>query len=298
LGEHPRESGAGDDAPETRPATETLFARADPVILDSLGAALIATCLLPSVGGGAAPGLPQVDSIRCRGASPKHLQGVGADDRGALYWSFTVELVKTDVNGKVLRSVPVADHHGDLCVVGGKVYVAVNLGEFNRPAGRADSWVFVYDAETLEGLSKHHVPEVVHGAGGIAHHDGTFLVVGGLPPGTDGNLLYEYDESFAFLRRHVLASGYTLMGIQTAAFAEGAWWFGCYGDPRVLLKADEDLRLLGRWDLDASLGIVGVGGGRLLVAEGLRDSSGYSGVLRPFEVAGEDALRRIETRSR
>lgn len=234
-------------------------------------------------------------SVRCEGSYPKHLQGVCVDDEGNLYWSFTVELVKTDSDGKVLRSVPVADHHGDLCLVGDRLYVAVNLGAFNKPAGSADSWVYVYDSDTLEELSRHSTPEVVHGAGGIAHHDGRFLVVGGLPPGTEENPLYEYDESFAFRRRHLLPSGYTLMGIQTAAFAEGAWWFGCYGDPQRLLKADEDLQLIGHWDFDASLGIVGVGDGTLLVAEGLRDSSrGYSGVVHLYRVDEAAGLRRIE----
>ncbi len=246
----------------------------------------------------AGPSPPDAGPVRFEGRYAGHLQGICADDQGHLYWSFTVELVRTDSAGKVIRSVPVASHHGDLCLVGDRLYVAVNLGAFNRPPGEADSWVYVYDATTLEELARHPVPEAVHGAGGIAHHDGRFLVVGGLPPGTDENYVYEYDESFSFRRRPVLPSGYTLMGIQTAAFAEGAWWFGCYGDPRVLLKADEDLRLLGRRDLDASLGIVGVGGGRLLVAEGLRDEDGYSGVVHPYEVDAGDGLRRIGPEAR
>lgn len=44
-------------------------------------------------------------------------------------------------------------------------------------------------------------------------------------------------------RRHlVVESGHTLMGIQTAAFAKGRWWFGCYGNARTMLKTDESWR--------------------------------------------------------
>lgn len=206
--------------------------------------------------------------VACDGHYPKHLQGVCTNDRDAVYWSFTDVLVQTDLAGKVLRKIPVADHHGDLCHHDGRLYVAVNLGQFNQPAGKADSWVFVYDAGTLQELARHKVPEVVHGAGGVAYRDGRFFVVGGLPPGTNENSVYEYDAHFQFQRRHVLASGYTLMGIQTAAFDGKHCWFGCYGSPRRLLKADASFQLVGQWDFDASLGIVGLPDGRLLVARG------------------------------
>ena len=212
----------------------------------------------------------QFQAVQCEGVYPRHLQGVCTNDRDAIYWCFTDVLVKTDTKGHVLKQVPVANHHGDLCFGNGKLYVAVNLGKFNQPAGKADSWVYVYDAETLKELARHKTPELVHGAGGIASRDGRFLVVGGLPPGTDENYLYEYDESFRFLKRHVLASGYTLMGIQTAAFIHGHWWFGCYGKPAILLKADPSFRLVGRYLFDCSLGIVGLPDGRILVARGLR----------------------------
>jgi 7,8-dihydropterin-6-yl-methyl-4-(beta-D-ribofuranosyl)aminobenzene 5'-phosphate synthase len=80
--------------------------------------------------------------------------------------------------------------------------------------------------------------------------------------------VYEYDGDFHFVERHVIKSGNTLMGIQTATFAHGSWWFGCYGNPRVLLKTDELFDLIGKYDCDASLGIVGIPKGRLFVARG------------------------------
>ncbi len=255
-------------------------------------------CLVPTSEDGDSPSPSEFgSSVRCEGHYPRHLQGISADDQGNLYWSFTVELVKTDPDGKVLRSVAVASHHGDLCLVDGRLYVAVNLGAFNEPPGSADSWVYVYDADTLEELARHRIPEVVHGAGGVAYHDGTFLVVGGLPPGTNENYLYEYDESFAFHRRHVLPSGYTLMGIQTAAFADGAWWFGCYGAPG-LVEGRRELpahRALGPRRLAWDRGHRGreTAGGR-----GARDQSGHSGVVHPYKVDGANGLRRIKSESR
>jgi hypothetical protein len=122
-------------------------------------------------------------------------------------------------------------------------------------------------ATRLAELAKHRVPELVHGAGGMAWHDGKFIVVGGLPPGVNENYAYEYDESFKFVKRHVIASGYTLMGIQTVTHADGAWWFGCYGKPQVLLRADEKFQFTGKWEFNASVGIVPIRGGRFLIAQ-------------------------------
>jgi enterochelin esterase-like enzyme len=211
---------------------------------------------------------------------PKHLQGIGCDGH-SLFWSFTTTLVKSDLQGTVLKSVPVADHHGDLCVHDGKVFVAVNLGKFNDPAGHADSWVFAYDAASLKELARYPVPEVFHGAGGIGVHNGNFFIVGGLPETVPENYVYEYDARFTFQRKHTIASGHTELGIQTAAFAHGRWYFGCYGKPQQLLITDTDFRLLGRYPWDCSLGIEALPGGRLLSASGLcSGTAGCTGKIR------------------
>ena len=207
-------------------------------------------------------------AVPCEGTYPHHLQGICTNERDAIYWSFTTTLVKTDRQGKVLQKIPVASHHGDICFDDGKIYVAVNLGKFNDAAGRADSWVYVYDAGDLSFLKKHEVQQVFHGAGGIGIRNGQFFVVGGLPEGVNENYVYQYDQDFRFVKKHVINSGYTLMGIQTATFADGQWWFGCYGKPQVMLKTDESFRLLGKYEFDCSLGIVGLSEGRFLVARG------------------------------
>ena len=208
-------------------------------------------------------------NTQCEGVYPHHLQGVCIDGQGNIFWSFTTELVKTNASGKVLLKIPVGNHHGDLCYQDGKVFVAVNFGAFNHPEGKSDSWFYVYDAKKLLLIAKHQTPEVIYGAGGIASHQGKFIVVGGLPKGINENYLYEYDVNFKFVKKHVLKSGYTLLGIQTATFADNQWWFGCYGTE--LLKADANFKFIAKHHIDCSLGVERVTDKLLLVARGARD---------------------------
>ncbi len=208
----------------------------------------------------AAQDVLELEPVVCEGVYPHHLQGIATDGQ-AIYWSFTTTLVKTDRSGKLLAKVATANHHGDLCYHEGKLYVAVNLGEFNNPRGNADSRVYVYDAASLRELARHRVPEVIYGAGGIGVAQGHFFVVGGLPSDMPENYVYEYDADFRFIARRVIKSGHTHLGIQTATFAHHRWWFGCYGVPPVLLVTDADFRLLGRYPFDCALGIEGLPGG-------------------------------------
>ncbi len=243
------------------------------------------TCVLLFACWGASPGFgadpAALGQVACQGDYQHHLQGVCHNGQGAIYWSFTTELVKTDRHGKVLKKIPVANHHGDLCFHAGKLFVAVNLGRFNDPQGNADSWVYVYDAETLQPLAQHETQEVFHGAGGIGVRGGHFFVVGGLPEGVQQNYVYEYDSKFRFVTRHVIKSGWTHLGIQTATFHDNAWWFGCYGAPAILLKTDAQFKMLGRFEFDASLGIMGLSRDRLSVAKGPRTAEGRNlGSLR------------------
>ncbi len=229
-------------------------------------------------------------AVTCPGYYPHHLQGVCLDEE-AIFWSFTTRMVKTDRAGKRITEVPAANHHGDLCHHDGKIYVAVNLGKFNDPGGKADSWVYVYSARDLTLLSRHPVPELIYGAGGIAYHAGKFLVVGGLSPGSTANRVYLYDPAFKLDREISLPGGYTLMGIQTATFADDHWWFGCYGEPKILLKANEALNRVEHFQFDASLGIVPTGMGRLLVARGTHSRErGHTGRLVPASTDSRSGL--------
>ncbi len=236
---------------------------------------------------------PTFHPVTCEGTYRHHLQGICTDGQ-AIYWSFTTTLVKTDLDGKLLKQIPVANHHGDLCRHDGKLYVAVNLGKFNDPQGNADSWVYVYDAESLKETDRHEVQEVFHGAGGIGFHRGHFFVVGGLPDGVEENYVYEYDPAFRFKKKHVINSGHTRLGIQTATFAHGRWWFGCYGSPQILLVTDPDFRMQGRYEFNCSLGIEGIPDGRMLSAVGrCNKETGCIGFVRIAVPDEDNGLRYL-----
>ena len=227
--------------------------------------------------------------VACPGAYPGHLQGIARDDDGNLYWSFTTYLVKTDASGVERAKVAVPTHYGDLTWHAGNVYVAVNFGAFNQEPGKAKSWVCVHDAGSLALLASNAVPEVVHGAGGMEWHDGRFFIVGGLPETHTDNYVYEYSESFVFQRRHVIASGWTHLGIQTVCRADdGTWWFGCYGKPAVTLRTDDTFRFLGKHVFDSSVGIARVPDhGEVLVAKNFRSKTDKSNTatVAPVHVA-------------
>jgi len=154
--------------------------RAFPII------AQICAIVLPLLASGpATAGDGLFKNITCEGTYSKHLQGICTDDKDSIFWCFTDVLVKTDQEGRVVKKIPVASHHGDLCHHDGKVYVAVNLGQFNSPDGKANSWVYVYRAADLSEVARHRTPEVIYGAGGMAYHDRRFIVIGGLPIGVE-----------------------------------------------------------------------------------------------------------------
>ncbi len=220
-------------------------------------------------------------TVVCEGAYPSHLQGIETDGQNSIFWSWTTEIVRTDMEGKIQARVAALNHQGDVCYRNGKLYVAVNLGKFNQPAGQADSHIYEYDALTLRELHQYPVPELVHGAGGIAFHNGRFMVVGGLVPGINENYLYEYDENFRFIERHTIASGYTLLGIQTIAYHNNNWWLGCYGKPAVTLQADSTYQLKGKYMYDASLGIAPYSGTQVWIGSNRHvQGKGYVGRAR------------------
>jgi len=194
------------------------------------------------------------DVISCEGTYGGHLQGVATDGE-SIYWSFTVRLVKTDLKGHILAALDVPSHHGDLCVKDGVVYVAVNLGRFNFE-DKGVSEVQAYAAKDLKPVGRWPLPMCGHGAGGMTYDGDRFFVVGGLPATHECNYVYEFTSDFTLVKRHELCTGFTLMGIQTAAFEDGKFLFGiygCSGDPSGVLVCPRDLgsfvRRLGSGDV-------------------------------------------------
>ena len=201
------------------------------------------------------------EKIACEGNYGGHLQGIATDGE-SIYWSFTVKVIKTDLAGKILLSREAPSHQGDLCYKDGTLYVAVNRGRFNTETN-AISEVTSYDARTLEPIKTIPLPEVRHGAGGMTWKDDRFYVVGGLPLMHEHNYVYEYTSSFQFVRRHDLDTGYTWMGIQTAAYEDGRFLFGIYGasgDTGGVLSCPADLSTFVRYIGRGSTGIMKLDG--------------------------------------
>ena len=207
----------------------------------------------------AVAGLP--DKIVCEGDYGGHLQGVATDGE-SIYWSFTVAVVKTDLSGKILVSRTAPSHQGDLCYKDGVVYVAVNRGKFNTEA-RAVSQVTAYDAKTLEPKWTKPLPDMPHGAGGMTWKGDRFYIIGGLPLRHEKNYVYEYTSDFTFVKRHDLDTGFTWMGIQTAAHEDNTFYFGIYGskgDPSGVLACPDDLSSWKRYTCGGSVGILKLDG--------------------------------------
>lgn len=212
------------------------------------------------------------EDIHCPGAYDGHLQGIAVDAHGSIYWSFTVALVKTASDGTLLQQIVVPGHHGDLWVEGDMVYVVFNQPASNGEPGARDSWICAYKTDDLSSVWKKEVPEVVRGAGGLAMHNGHFFVVSGrLWKGHDESYVYEYDGDCVFLKRHLLRIGNNHLGIQTMAYADGAWWFGCYGNPPKTVHANEDFSIEREFDYDCSLGIAPAPGGGFYIGHGKRN---------------------------
>jgi len=209
------------------------------------------------------------DRIVCAGDYGGHLQGVATDGE-SIYWSFTVAVVKTDLTGKILASRAAPSHQGDMCYKDGVVYVAVNRGKFNTET-RGVSQVTAYDAKTLEPLKTIPLPEMPHGAGGMTWKGDKFYIIGGLPLKHEKNYVYEYTSDFTFVKRHDLDTGFTWMGIQTAAHEDNTFYFGIYGskgDPSGVLACPDDLSSYTRYTGAGSVGIIKLDGAYYLGGTG------------------------------
>jgi hypothetical protein len=234
------------------------------------------------------PGTNELDGLALvnahAGPFPDHLQGIAIDPAGDVYWSFTERLVKTDSQGRKIAEVAARSHLGDLAWRDGKLYVAVNHGKFNDANAAHDSWIAVHDATTLVEIERHALPEVRYGAGGVCFAGDRIVVVGGLPrehvDALDAaNEVHEYDLAFRHVRTVRLGGGWTRLGIQTAEFAFGRFFFGCYGTPRCTLVASPDLQHVERFDgADCAYGVAATPT-HLVVARGERRDDGHRATL-------------------
>lgn len=203
-------------------------------------------------------------NIICNGSYRHHLQGIATDGK-SIYWSMTTTLIKTDLDGNVLVSIEVPMHHGGLCVLDGKVYVALGMAGFNKVTPPDKNHVYVYDASDLKLLEKHPVPEACYGAGAVAAANGFFYVVGGLPKDHTSNHIFQYDKDFKFVRQIDL-EGYTLLGIQSITYWNGHFFLGAYSQPRTTI-CDSSFNKVSTSDVSTCYGLAIFPDGRFLVGK-------------------------------
>ncbi|MBE6426531.1 MAG: hypothetical protein E7029_11220 [Planctomycetaceae bacterium] len=249
-------------------------------------------------------GMRSVSAVefRCEGEYPQHLQGFASDGE-SVFWSFTSVLVKTDLNGKRLQQIDVPSHHGDCCVVDGKLYVATHL---NWPAEDRSAWIYIYDCRDLTLLEKINVPEL-DGAGldGISFFDGHFYVCCGKDSEdvVPFNRVFKMTKDFQTVAR-LQVPGLTVYGIQAFSWGNGSFWLGTYGKEGTI-QCDADLKVVGKHKIDASVGVYELppsenGEPRLMIATHRRENGeanrnwalARSAVLKDGQLVWEDQAKQ------
>jgi hypothetical protein len=119
----------------------------------------LAVSLLTGIASASAADKPANDSfsnVACEGLYPKHFQGICTSDTDSIFWCLTDELVETDRQGRVVKTVAVAD-------------------EQNGPVLRAMPWVRVSDDKQGFVLSDSAKPFVPWGFNYDHDEDGRLL---------------------------------------------------------------------------------------------------------------------------
>lgn len=223
-------------------------------------------------------------TVRFTGESFKrHMQGLAAAaDR--IYWSHTDRLAVTDTAGSYIKLVEADYHHGDICINGGKLYAAVNKGKFNRESG-AENFVYVYDLDLnlLEVVPIDFMPQ---GLGAIEFSDGSFYLGGGALKDAKTFKIYKCSKDFKLEKVFEIPAYDSELGVQTICSCGGFFWFGCYmrSGKEFLWKLDKNLRVLGRFNNFAALGIsrMPAESDRLIIG---RTKKGESGLFDTAEIS-------------
>ena len=187
--------------------------------------------------------LKTIREIVCGGVYPGHVQGLDMDEEH-IYWSFTTTLVKTDRQGKVLKTVKVPYHHGGITVFDGKLFAA-------RMPGRT---VKVYKTDDLSFIRDYDVPKVRGFPGGMEYYKGHFYIAEGTRDSSFPQV-YRYDLKFRHLKTYTIPLPLHI-GIQTIGRSNGFWWLGTYDPAHPTVKLDDEFKVLGtRHDLPTAYGV-------------------------------------------
>ena len=178
--------------------------------------------------------LADVREITLEGEYRGHLQDVWSDGGKYIYWAHTKDLLKTDLEGRVLKDVKVEEHHAGLDGKDGRLFVAVCPMQ-GKTKGKTTPecrvTVCEYDMETLD-LIERHVTDINDRAGSLVIlKDGTFLV-GCLRPQdiTRSQVRFHHlDRDFRLIATHVLDNVPVKVGIETLKRKGDSVYLGFYG---------------------------------------------------------------------
>lgn len=214
-------------------------------------------------------GLPGSGEVCLEGEYDGHLQDVWYDPSGkVIYWAHTQDLLKTDLEGHIIKHVRVDGHHAGIELRDGRLFVAVcEMQSKTKGKTTPNSRVSIgeYDAVTL-ALIKMHVTDINDRSGSLAMlEDGSF-VVGCLRP-QDISLsqvrFHHIGSDYRLISSHVLDNVPVLLGIEVIKYHDGELWLcfnGCDKNRKPLgfdcLRLGGNFKEIWRGKLTGSCGLV------------------------------------------
>ena len=235
---------------------------------------LFAACMLSAVSACGEIPLPASGIIPLEGEYRGHLQDVWYDGKGVIYWAHTQVLLKTDLNGRIIKRKDVEGHHAGIEVKDGKVYVAVCPMQSKTKGKTTPSCRVVigeFDAETLD-LIKYHTTDIVDRAGSLAIlEDGTFVVGCLRPQDIEKSQVrfHHLDRDFKLIRSYVHDKVPVRLGIEVIKRKGDSLYLNMYGYPSTVIL-DRDFKEIGRLSRNGSMGLV-FSGDEVWVGRGKRD---------------------------
>ena len=206
-------------------------------------------------------------TVSLEGEYKGHLQDVWMTSN-TIWWAHTQFLLKTGMDGRIVKKAEVGGHHAGLEIRDGHLYTAVCA--FNgEPRGATTPACHVmigeYDAATLDRIEM-HVLDINDRAGSLAIlEDGTFLV-GCLRPQDIAPTqvrFHHLDRDFKLIRSHVLDNVPVKLGIEIIKRHGDEFYLCVYGVDRDKRPLDFDTIVLGpdlrerrRLKLGAATGLV------------------------------------------
>ena len=252
-----------------------------------------------------------------------HFQGFAVDTRKEhIYWSFTDCLVKTCMDGRIIRQEVISDGHlGDITYYNGNIYGTMERGPL--PGHAWDDWTgFCIDVfnEELKLQQQIELPQVqeyyiektngICGVDGIAFgkspEGGIHMMLGcGLfwEPKYDRQVILQFSPEGRYEKEYLISTGNTPYGIQNLEYEadRGYWWFSTYPKEKVyqseynLFQLDGDIKtILGKWKYSTPYGLASLGGGKFLTSADTGGDGDHAGYAYLSSFSSVHGIERLE----